>query len=1327
MPSKLTTDISRRKTRKTSHTKTPEVSRAPGEDYRLLFERNLAGSFRTTLDGRFLDCNEAFERVVGCESREEVMAHSAPDFHSSDASRNALIARLTKKGFLRNVEVSIRRKDGSARWVLCNLSLLRDEEGCPVVIEGTLVDITAEKQAATERQQSKSSFRLLFASNPHPMYVCDLETLELLEVNDAALAQYGYSREEFLGLRLTDIRPPHEVPHLLKNLKHAKTGLYHAGHVKHRRKDGRTLDVDVTTHRLEFDGRMAVLVVAQDITERRRTEEELRAAEAKYRTLVEQLPAISYIAQLGATGPWLYVSPQIQSLLGFSPQEWIADSGLWLKRIHPQDRDLVLAKEERVARTGENFDAEYRVIARDGRVVWFRDRGALMRDPSGRILHIQGVMLDITGTKEAEEAVARLSRQNDLILKSVGEGIYGVDVQGSCTFFNPAGAALLGWNPEDLIGKNLHDVLHHSWPDGRRYPVVECPIHSASEDGVVYHVDNEVFWRKDGTCFAVEYVRTPIREGDELVGAVVTFRDISGRKRAEEAQRQAEARFHTIFENAIEGFFQTRPDGSYVSANPALAKMYGYSSPEELMTTVNDIGEQVYVDRDRRDQFKGAMETWGVLEGFEYQVYRRDGTKIWLSENARAVRDAAGEVLYYEGTVEDITARKRGEAERQVTLEIIHGVNVTDNLDDLLRLIHQSLNKVLYAENCFVALYDPANESFQFPFFIDQYDTPPPPHRVSKSCAAYVFRTGRAMLIPQPLFDELVEAEEVELVGTPSPSWLGVPLRTPSETIGVLVVKNYVDDNAYTQRDLEFLSSVGGQIALAIERKRSEAALRESEARLRVLIEQLPAVLWTTDRDLRFTSSLGAGLIRLGLKPNQVVGMSLFDYFETTDQGFAPIAAHRRAMMGEPVTFHVEWAGGSYACHAEPLRDADGNIQGAICMSLDVTDRKQLEAQLRQAQKMEAVGRLAGGIAHDFNNLLMVIQGYTELLLEHFGQSDPLRRHAEQVHQAGERAASLTRQLLAFSRKQVLAPRVLSIDAVVADMEKMLRRLIGEDIELATVTPSDLWPVKADRSQIEQVIVNLAVNARDAMPSGGKLTIETANVELDGAYSQHRSVVVPGPYVMLAVTDTGCGMDAETQGHVFEPFFTTKEKGKGTGLGLATVYGIVKQSGGYIWLYSETGKGTTFKVYLPRVTEPLDVKEHRKEADAPRRGSETVLVAEDETGVRALTREYLESSGYQVLEAQNGAEALEIAAQHPGEIHLLLTDVVMQGISGCKLAENMVKLRPNVKVLYMSGYTDQAIVRHGILAEDTVLLQKPFTLNSLSRKLREILDPPASS
>ncbi|MGH9775979.1 MAG: PAS domain S-box protein [Candidatus Acidiferrales bacterium] len=1169
---------------------------------------------------------------------------------------------------------------------------------------------------------NSGSFQLLFANNPHPMYVYDLESLQFLEGNDAALAQYGYTRREFLTLHLTDIRPNEDVPKLLEHLKKGKSGLRFAGHWKHCRKNGDIFDVEVTTHSLEFNGRRAVISVAQDITERKRTEEELRAAETKYRNLVEQLPAISYIAHSSPKGKWTYVSPQIQSLLGFSPEEWMSDSSLWFRQLHPDDRDRIMAEEARQSRTGESYDTEYRMIAREGRIVWFRDRSTLVRDEAGGVVQIQGVLLDITEAKEVEGALERLSRQNELLLNSVGEGIYGVDLDGLCSFANQASVGMLGWRSEELAGKNMHEMLHHSHADGRPYPVEECPIFAAFRDGSTHYVNNEVFWRKDGTCFPVEYTSTPIREEGHLVGAVVTFRDITERLQNEAARRSAEERFRTIFENAVEGFFQTTPDGRYVSINPALARMYGYGSPEELGANVSDIGAQVYVDASRRDAFKRMMDEKGRVEGFEYQVYRRDGAKIWLSENARAVRDARGKLLYYEGTVEEITKRKRDELERQVTLEIIHGVNVTDNLGELLRLIHGSLSKVLSAENCFVALRDPLSDLFHFPFFVDKFDDAPPPTKMGRSCTAYVYRTGRAMLIPQKVFEQLAAEGEVELVGTNSPAWLGVPLRTPSETIGVLVVQHYEDPNAYTERDLEFLTSVGGQIAVAIERKRAESLLRESEARLRVLVEQLPAVLWTTDTELRFTSSLGAGLVRLGLKPNQVVGLTLFDYFETSDQSFLPISAHRKALLGDAQTFSVEWSGGSYACHAEPLRSADGEIVGTICMALDVTDRKQLEAQLRQAQKMEAVGRLAGGIAHDFNNLLMVIQGYTELLVENLEGETSLRRHAEQIHQAAERAAGLTRQLLAFSRKQVLAPKVLNLQAVVSDMEKMLRRLIGEDIELVTVNPPGPWQVRADRSQIEQVILNLAVNARDAMPRGGKLTIETSNVELDHSYAQRHAIVTPGEYVMLAVTDTGCGMDADTQARIFEPFFTTKEKGKGTGLGLATVYGIVKQSGGYIWVYSEIVKGTTFKVYLPRVQEAVSPNEQKKEAASPRHGSETILLVEDEAGVRALAREYLQSSGYTVLEARNGAEALEIAAKHGSEIHLLLTDVVMQGISGRELAENIQKLRPSAKVLFMSGYTDQAIVHHGILAPDTVLLQKPFTLNALSHKLREILD-----
>ena len=691
------------------------------------------------------------------------------------------------------------------------------------------------------------------------------------------------------------------------------------------------------------------------------------------------------------------------------------------------------------------------------------------------------------------------------------------------------------------------------------------------------------------------------------------------------------------------------------------------------------------------------------------------------------VRNPDGEILSYEGTIEDITARKRAELERQVTFEIIHAVNVTDNLDDLLGLIHLALKKVLYAENCFIALYESATGMFHFPFFVDQFDQAPPPQRVGKSCTAHVYRTGQPMLIPQRTFDLLAAEGKVELVGTPSPSWLGVPLRTPAATIGVLVVQHYEDENAYTERDQEFLGSVGGQIALAIERKRSEERVRESEARLRVLVEQLPAVLWTVDRNLRFTSALGAGFVRLKIKPDALLGTSLLDYFETTDQTFLPIAAHRRAVAGEPMTFHVEWKSGSYACHVEPLRDSDGQVSGAICMSLDITDRKQLEEQLRQAQKMEAVGRLAGGIAHDFNNLLMVIQGYSDLLVERLPGGDPLRRNAEQIQMASQRASSLTRQLLAFSRKQMLAPKILNVQSVVAEMEKILRRLIGEDIQLETSSAPDLGLVKADRSQIEQVILNLAVNARDAMPQGGRLTIETANVELDSSYSHPPAVLSPGRYVMLAVTDNGCGMDAETQAHVFEPFFTTKEKGKGTGLGLATVYGVVKQSGGYVWVYSEPGRGTSFKIYLPRIEETAVPagRDSKSDMQIPQRGSETILLVEDEKGVRELAREYLASSGYTVIEAEDGHTALELAAMHVGQIHLLLTDVVMPGISGRELAERVSQIRPGIKIIYMSGYTDQAVVHHGILQNDAVLLQKPFTLMTLAGKLREMLAVPA--
>jgi PAS domain S-box-containing protein len=389
----------------------------------------------------------------------------------------------------------------------------------------------------------------------------------------------------------------------------------------------------------------------------------------------------------------------------------------------------------------------------------------------------------------------------------------------------------------------------------------------------------------------------------------------------------------------------------------------------------------------------------------------------------------------------------------------------------------------------------------------------------------------------------------------------------------------------------------------------------------------------------------------------------------------------------------------------------------------DVTEHRALEQQLRQSQKMEAVGRLAGGIAHDFNNLLMVISGYSEFLLEKLGPDPALRGPAQEIANAAERATSLTRQLLAFSRKQMLAPKVLDLNAVVTENLKMLTRLIGEDIDLVMVPGTELGAVRADPGQVEQVIMNLAVNARDAMPHGGKLTIETANVVLDDSFARLHAGVKPGDYVMLAISDTGSGMDAETQAHIFEPFFSTKGT-KGTGLGLSTVYGIVKQSGGYIWVSSEPGKGTSFRVYLPRLVEAgeLAPAEAAVASRKPVHPMETILLVEDETNLRRMACQYLETQGYKILEAADGAAALQICTAHKGPIHLLLTDVIMPGMNGHQLAERVVSLRPATRVLYISGYTENAIGHNGTLDEGINLLQKPFTLLALKQRVREVLD-----
>ncbi|HEY4710599.1 MAG TPA: PAS domain S-box protein [Candidatus Acidoferrales bacterium] len=522
------------------------------------------------------------------------------------------------------------------------------------------------------------------------------------------------------------------------------------------------------------------------------------------------------------------------------------------------------------------------------------------------------------------------------------------------------------------------------------------------------------------------------------------------------------------------------------------------------------------------------------------------------------------------------------------------------------------------------------------------------------------------------------------------------------------------------------LDGVDGILVTAAIRDITERKRREYEmSRLVAVVESShDAIIGLTPEGIVVSWNHGAEQI-YGYPAAEAVGQSIV-FTSPADRRLESLTLLQGVRRGETVetfeTIRVKKDGTHVhmSLTFSPIENSDGEVVGVSSIARDVTESKNLEAMLRQAQKMEAVGQLAGGVAHDFNNLLGVILGYTGLLLDQ-NLDDSQRKSIQEIQKAGDRAALLTRQLLAFSRKQVLQTKVLDLNTVVAGAEKLLQRLIGEDIEMLVVLNPALGRIEADAGQLEQIIMNLAVNARDAMVPGGKLTIETSNVEIDEEFAVQHPSTRPGPHVMLSVTDNGCGMDAKTKAHIFEPFFTTKEFGKGTGLGLSTVYGIVKQSGGSVWVYSEVGIGSTFKIYLPCVSPGVEIAAPSDEPESIEGGLQTILIVEDEAALLEVTHRSLEAVGYAILAAQSPADAMRISETHQGPIHLMVTDVIMPGMSGAQLAARLSVARPEMKVLYVSGYTDDTIVRHGVLEHGLAFLQKPFSPKTLARKVREVL------
>jgi PAS domain S-box-containing protein len=578
-------------------------------------------------------------------------------------------------------------------------------------------------------------------------------------------------------------------------------------------------------------------------------------------------------------------------------------------------------------------------------------------------------------------------------------------------------------------------------------------------------------------------------------------------------------------------------------------------------------------------------------------------------------------------------------------------------------------------------------------------------------------------------------------------NFLGVPLEAGDRVCGWIYVAEKLASLEFTEEDSQILTALAAKFALSFENAEHFRTIQEharqleteieerkrAEDRFRALVEAAPTGIVIADERGQITVVNAQALRMFGYDPGELIGETIEklvpERLRHAHQGHR--AAYRKDPHVRPMGVGMELV----ACRKDgtefPVEISLGPLvtkEGVLISStiVDITDRKKMEKQLRLSQRMEAIGELAGGVAHDFNNLLAVIMGCADVVLDALPADHPSAKKVEMIRKAGGSAADLTRQLLAFSRQQMLQPRVLDLKDVVERTQALLHRVIGENIELEISLEPSLGRVKADPGQIEQVLLNLAVNARDAMPQGGSLTIEARNVDLDDSYKDAHQPVIPGRYVMLAVEDTGCGMDRETQSRIFDPFFTTKELGKGTGLGLATVYGIVKQSGGYIWVYSELGKGTIFKVYLPRVGQTAQPLEQEEPDQLILHGGETIVLAEDSESLREMAREYLQSVGFTVLEAASGVEALQRAKEYAGTIHLLLTDVVMPGMSGPELARQMASLHPGIKVIFTSGYTDDAIARQGVIDPTVDFIQKPYRPKALAQKIQQVLRAPGT-
>ena len=868
-----------------------------------------------------------------------------------------------------------------------------------------------------------------------------------------------------------------------------------------------------------------------------------------------------------------------------------------------------------------------------------------------------------------------------VVAENASDAIISIDHESVILFANPAAERVFGYSLSELLGQQVTNLM----PDYLRH------LHKAAVHAYVKTGQKHTSWKglqltglhKSGAEIPLEIsFGEHVRNGRHIFTGIL--RDVSERHRIERELRQSQEKYAKMIHSSPDAVtLRSLPDRRYVEVNEGFTRLTGYAAEEVIGKTPSEVG--IWSDNPSHVEVLEKLQRDEEVRDVEFEFRTKGGEHRYGAVSA--TRLTVGTASYMLSISRDITERKKAEVRLSQLAAIV------DSSFDAI--IGKTLDGTIVSWNAAAeAVYGYSSAEV-----------------VGKSITLLASAEQRHEV--DQLLERLARGEKIEHHET-------TRIRKDGQKLIVATTLSPVRD---TSGKIVGASAISRDIS---ERRRAEQDLRRSEARFASLVQDAPYGIYRVTLEGRFLQVNPALVRMLGYHSESEllernIGTDVYNKAELREQlideywrhkEFTDVEAHWKRKNGDRIIVRLS---------GRAVERAEGEIAYFEVFAEDITERRSLERQLLQSQKMDAIGRLAGGVAHDFNNLLGVILGQTELLQAELGSDPRVHRRTEAIDQSARRAADLTKQLLVFSRRQFIEPRVVDTNAIVQDVEKLLKRLIGEDVELAMHLTPNTGNIKIDPSQLEQILLNLAVNARDAMPGGGKLILETALVELDEVYARQHLGAKAGNFVLLAVSDTGTGMDSQTMARIFEPFFTTKPEGRGTGLGLATVYGIVKQNNGYIMAYSEPGHGTTFKLYFPSVPAASELRGQESDQGEFARGCETILLVEDEPALRELARELLEANGYKVIEAERGEQAIHLVEHSQAPIDLLLTDVIMPGMGGKQLATRLLDLRPGLHILYMSGYADDVISNRGVVRENTLLLSKPFTRAILLRKVREAL------